>query len=447
VQNTLFRLSLAVCVYASSACNDNALPTGPVGPEGGAAGLSQLCPSPAPADRAGEQCPRPDLACEYGSDPRVECNTVATCTPGSGVWRGSVPHAARPRVSGDARGRHARRGLPRRRHHVLVSHGRVRVPSGRHAADVELRGARERMPGGAPAPRRGVLHAGARLQLRREPVRVDELPVRGEHLALATGLRQVGTTAQAGATCGPMACCDNNVSVASRTSPIVAIDGPAGAGKSTVARRLADALAYVLVDTGAMYRAVALAAQRDGVAWSDGPRLAALAHGLVEKKALAFERDPGLGVRVKLAGEDISDAIRTPEIAQGASTVSAHGEVRAVLLELQRLAGRAGGVVLEGRDIGTVVFPEAEVKFFLTASAEVRASRRHAELVAKGQTVTLEDTLADVKRRDAQDEGRAVAPLKRADTAILVDSTNLSFEETVANMLAHVMDAKRAAEK
>ncbi|CAN5738178.1 (d)CMP kinase [soil metagenome] len=234
-----------------------------------------------------------------------------------------------------------------------------------------------------------------------------------------------------------------------RTRPIVAIDGPAGAGKSTVARRLADALAFVLVDTGAMYRAVALAAKREGIAWSDGPGLGVLAHSLVARHALSFERDPGLGVRVKLAvddgsgaggtkREDISDAIRTPDMAQGASLVSAHSQVRDVLLELQRLAGAGGGVVLEGRDIGTVVFPDAEVKFFLTASAEVRASRRHAELVAKGQAVTLEETLADVKRRDAQDEGRAVAPLKKADSAVLVDSTTLTFEETVARMLEHV---------
>ena len=231
-----------------------------------------------------------------------------------------------------------------------------------------------------------------------------------------------------------------------RNRPIVAIDGPAGAGKSTVARRLADALAFVLVDTGAMYRAVALAAKREGIDWSDGPRLGELAHGLVTKQSLSFERDPGLGVRVKLMNasgtrEDISDAIRTPDMAQGASLVSAHSQVRDVLLELQRLAGQGGGVVLEGRDIGTVVFPDAEVKFFLTASAEVRASRRHAELVAKGQTVTLEETLADVKRRDAQDEGRAVAPLKKADGAILVDSTSLTFEETVARMLEHVKQA------
>jgi len=231
---------------------------------------------------------------------------------------------------------------------------------------------------------------------------------------------------------------------AARTRPIVAIDGPAGAGKSTVARRLADALAYVLVDTGAMYRVVALAAEREGIAWTDGPRLAELARGLVARRALGFERDAELGVRVKLADEDVSDAIRTPGIAQGASTVSTHAEVRAALLELQRLAGRSGGVVLEGRDIGTVVFPDAEVKFFLTASAETRARRRHAELVAKGQTVSYEDTLADVKRRDAQDEGRAIAPLRRADGAILVDSTALSFEETVARMLEDVKKVRGA---
>jgi cytidylate kinase len=234
-----------------------------------------------------------------------------------------------------------------------------------------------------------------------------------------------------------------------RKRPIVAIDGPAGAGKSTVARRLADALAFVLVDTGAMYRAVALAAKRDGIEWSDGPRLGVLAHDLVARNALSFERDPGLGVRVKLVNadgsrDDISDAIRTPDMAQGASLVSAHPQVRDVLLELQRLAGAGGGVVLEGRDIGTVVFPDAEVKFFLTASAEVRASRRHAELVAKGQSVTLEETLADVKRRDAQDEGRAVAPLKKADGAVLVDSTRLTFEQTVASMLEHVKKADLA---
>ena len=223
-----------------------------------------------------------------------------------------------------------------------------------------------------------------------------------------------------------------------RKRPIVAIDGPAGAGKSTVARRLAEALGYVLVDTGAMYRAVALAAKQAGVPWNDGSAVAGLARGIVGEHALGFERDQKLGVRVRLRGEDVSDAIRMPDIAQGASTVSAHEEVRAALLDLQRQAGEAGGVVLEGRDIGTVVFPHAEAKFFLTASAEIRAGRRHAELVAKGQTVTFEETLDDVKTRDARDSGRAIAPLKQADDAVLVDSSTMSIEETVAFMLGEV---------
>jgi CMP/dCMP kinase len=226
--------------------------------------------------------------------------------------------------------------------------------------------------------------------------------------------------------------------VTARSRPIVAIDGPAGAGKSTIARRLADALGYVLVDTGAMYRTVALAAARAGIAFSDGDGVAELARGLVE--LLSFERDPALGVRVRLGGEDVSEAIRTPEIAQGASLVSAHAGVRAALLAIQRQAGKEGAVVLEGRDIGTVVFPDAEAKFFLTASPEVRARRRHAELVSQGQTVTFEETLADVKRRDAQDEGRAIAPLKKAETAVLVDSTDLTIDQTVARMLEAVRE-------
>lgn len=219
---------------------------------------------------------------------------------------------------------------------------------------------------------------------------------------------------------------------------IVAIDGPAGAGKSTVARRLAESLNYVLVDTGAMYRTVALASSRAGAAWNDGERVASIARGIVGAQSLVFERDAKLGVRVKLENEDISEAIRMPDIAQGASTVSAHGEVRAVLLDLQRQAGKDGGVVLEGRDIGTVVFPNADVKFFLTASPEVRAKRRHEELVAKGQNITFDETLADVKERDARDENRAIAPLKKADDAVLVDSTPMSIDETVAFMMAEV---------
>jgi cytidylate kinase len=225
-----------------------------------------------------------------------------------------------------------------------------------------------------------------------------------------------------------------------RERPIVAIDGPAGAGKSTVARRLADALGYLMVDTGALYRAVALAASRRGVSLADADAVGEVADGIVARAGLRLERAEDGSVRVWLDGEDVSQAIRTPEVSMGASTVSAHGPVRAALLELQRAAGRAGGVVLEGRDIGTVVFPDAEVKFFLTARPEIRARRRCDELRAKGQDVSLEDTLAEVQRRDAQDSGRAVAPLRKAEDALEVDSSESSVDEVVAAMAARVAE-------
>jgi cytidylate kinase len=230
--------------------------------------------------------------------------------------------------------------------------------------------------------------------------------------------------------------------VTARARPIVAIDGPAGAGKSTVARRLADTLGYVLVDTGAMYRVVALAARRAGVDWADADGVGRLADQLVAARALAFHRDAERGVRVELEGVDVSNAIRTPDMGMGASDVSAHKPVRDALLDLQRQAGEVGGVVLEGRDIGTVVFPDAEVKFFLTARAEVRARRRFDELRAKGDaSVTFEATLADVLRRDEQDSTRAVAPLKQAEGAVLVDSSERGIDDVVAQM-ATVVRAK-----
>jgi cytidylate kinase len=225
-----------------------------------------------------------------------------------------------------------------------------------------------------------------------------------------------------------------------RPRPIVAIDGPAGAGKSTVARRLADALGFVFVDTGALYRMVAVAAKRAGIAWSDANAVGELANALVARGAIAFDRDVSRGVRVWLDGKDVTDAIREPDIGMGASTVSAHKAVRDALLDLQRQAGRAGGVVLEGRDIGTVVFPDAEVKFFLTARPEVRAKRRFDELTAKGQQITLEDTLADVRRRDEQDTTRAVAPLRQAEDAVLVDNSDFGVDETVARMATRVRE-------
>jgi cytidylate kinase len=234
------------------------------------------------------------------------------------------------------------------------------------------------------------------------------------------------------------------MTAANRPRPIVAIDGPAGAGKSTVARRLADTLGFVFVDTGALYRTVAVAAKREGVAWDDAGPVGELANALVARGAIAFDRDAERGVRVWLDGRDVTDAIREPEIGMGASTVSAHKAVRDALLDLQRQAGRAGGVVLEGRDIGTVVFPDAEVKFFLTARPEVRAKRRFDELTAKGQRVTLEETMAEVRRRDEQDTTRAVAPLRQAEDAMLVDNSDFGIDETVARMAARVRERSGA---
>ena len=228
------------------------------------------------------------------------------------------------------------------------------------------------------------------------------------------------------------------MSLASRTQPIVAIDGPAGAGKSTVARRLAETLGFVLVDTGALYRAVALAALRAGIPRQDADAVGALARSLVERRAIAFERDASRGLRIRLDGDDVTDAIRTPDVGMGASTVSAYRPVREALLDLQRQAGRAGGVVLEGRDIGTVVFPDADVKFFLTARIDVRARRHFDELTAAGAKSTFEETLADLERRDAQDTSRAIAPLKQADDAILVDSSEMAADDAVALMAARV---------
>jgi CMP/dCMP kinase len=226
------------------------------------------------------------------------------------------------------------------------------------------------------------------------------------------------------------------VSNTRRPLPIVAIDGPAGAGKSTVARRLADTLGFVLVDTGALYRAVALAVARAGSAWDDEKSAGRLAQSLVSGHALELERDPDKGVRVRLHGDDVTDAIRAPEIGMAASTVSAYAQVRSALLDLQRQAGGLGGVVLEGRDIGTVVFPDAEVKFFLTARPEVRARRRFDELTARGAHVTFEQTLEEVRQRDEQDTTRALAPLRRAADAILLDNSNLTVDETVQRIVA-----------
>jgi cytidylate kinase len=220
---------------------------------------------------------------------------------------------------------------------------------------------------------------------------------------------------------------------------IIAIDGPSGAGKSTLTRLLSERLGYIHIDTGAMFRAVALAAKRGGVSVADGDALALLCRGL----EISFVRS-GLGCRVVMNGEDVSEAIRAPDISLLTSTVSALKGVRECLLERQREMGRSGGVVLEGRDIGTVVFPDAEVKFFLTASIAERGRRRYMELLEKGEDVTLEGTIAAVAQRDEQDEQREHAPLKRATDAIDIDSSGLSIEEVLFLMEKKIRERLKA---
>lgn len=220
---------------------------------------------------------------------------------------------------------------------------------------------------------------------------------------------------------------------------IVAIDGPSGAGKSTVTKLLADRLGYIHIDTGAMFRAVALAAKRTGVSVDDEKSLVGLCRGL----EISFARDNGC-CRVMVNGEDVSAEIRTPEISLLTSRISAKKTVRDFLLALQREMGKRGGVVLEGRDIGTVVFPDADVKFFLSASAEERGKRRYLELRAKGEDVSLERTVAEVMQRDEQDARREHAPLRRAEDAIDIDSTGLSIEAVLEKMERIVNDKLEA---
>ncbi|MBK7582121.1 MAG: (d)CMP kinase [Myxococcales bacterium] len=225
--------------------------------------------------------------------------------------------------------------------------------------------------------------------------------------------------------------------------PVVAIDGPAGAGKTTVTRRVAAQLGYLLVDTGAIYRAVALAAERAGLGFDQAEAVGALAHALADRGAIVFEPGADGGQRVLLDGDDVSSAIRTQTIASGASQVSAIPRVRDALLDMQRRAGVSGGVVLEGRDIGSVVFPEAEAKFFLTASVEVRAERRRAELAAKGELAELEIIQREVAERDLRDTTRPVAPLVQAADAVLVDSSQLDIDQVVEQIVAHVQEVER----
>lgn len=224
----------------------------------------------------------------------------------------------------------------------------------------------------------------------------------------------------------------------------IAIDGPAGSGKSSVARRVAQMLGYLYLDSGAMYRALALKAVHQNISLDDEVRLVALA------KATRIELQPptneqertGAKNRVFLDGLEVTQAIRTAEVAQAASRLATIGTVREVLVAKQQHAGAGGRVVMEGRDIGTVVFPKAELKIFLEAAPDVRAQRRWKEHQEKGDPVTLAEVLVEVRERDQRDRERRVSPLVRAGDAILVDNTAMNIEETakLVVMLARQRD-------
>lgn len=213
---------------------------------------------------------------------------------------------------------------------------------------------------------------------------------------------------------------------------VVAIDGPAGAGKSTVARRVAEQLGWRFLDTGAMYRSVALAALRAGLDLNDAAAVGALAG------KIAVELPPG---HVILDGEDVTDAIRRPEVTASTRHAAGNPRVREILVGWQRTFAGEHDTVTEGRDQGTIVFPNALRKFFLTASPEERARRRQAELSAKGDAISYEEVLRDQRRRDDEDSSRSIAPLRAADDALVLDTTGLTLDEVVARVLAEVRAA------
>lgn len=214
---------------------------------------------------------------------------------------------------------------------------------------------------------------------------------------------------------------------------IIAIDGPSGAGKSTLAKRLAKELGFIYVDTGAMYRALALKVLREGVDLADDASMARL----IGSTTIDLRQVDG-ALQVLLDGADVAAEIRTPQVSQMASKASALAVVRARLLELQRDMAWRGNIVAEGRDIGTVVFPQAEVKIFLQASAAERARRRFAELQGAGQSVDLTKTLREIEERDKRDSERDLAPLRQADDALMFDSSGMDADQVTARVLAHI---------
>ena len=208
--------------------------------------------------------------------------------------------------------------------------------------------------------------------------------------------------------------------------PIIAIDGPAGAGKSSVAKTIADRLGYIYIDSGAMYRSIALKTIQQGIPITETQKVTSLAN-MVD---ICFEKKEGIQ-QVILDGEDVTELIRSNEATRLSSSVSAIAGVRKCMVEIQRRMGADGGVVMEGRDIGTVVFPDAEVKIYLTASAMERAKRRALEMSEKGIEVDVENVASEIRERDLRDSSRANSPLKQAGDAVLIDTDNMSFEQVV----------------
>jgi len=214
---------------------------------------------------------------------------------------------------------------------------------------------------------------------------------------------------------------------------VIAIDGPAGSGKSTVSKLVAKALGVVYIDTGAMYRALTLKAMRNKVDLKDEGALT----GLAKSTEIDLKDGPG-SLKVYLDGEDVAGLIRTPELTNNVKYIARVPGVREEMVKLQRSIGQRRGAALEGRDIGTVVFPDADYKFYLDADPEERARRRHKELVEAGQTVDLADIKKDVISRDESDMTRSVGALKKADDAILIDTTKLSIDEVVKKILSYI---------
>ena len=215
---------------------------------------------------------------------------------------------------------------------------------------------------------------------------------------------------------------------------VVTLDGPAGSGKSTAAKLLAKRLGFLYLDTGAMYRAVALKALREGLPPTDHKALSTLA----TRSRVTFRVDPGHRVRVLLDGSDVTDQIRQPKVAEAASIVATIPGVRRALVRQQRAIGARGRVVAEGRDTGTVVFPKAELKVFLTAEVTERAKRRFKDLRAGGHSVTFEEVLKDLKRRDKRDRQRKASPLRRAERAVRIDNTGLKSTQVIDKLLDYV---------